>query len=371
LILLLLFLATCFLAYSNGANDNFKGVATLLGSQTTSYRKALSWATIWTLMGSAVSIYLAQSLIKAFSGKGLVPPSLAGSPDFLSAVAIGTGMTVMFATLTGLPISTTHGLTGALVGAGFMAAGTKLNFSVLGTVFFLPLLVSPLLALALGGAVYTVFRYARINLGISKEWCVCVGETERIIPIPQPGPTLSLGMIRALEPALDTQENCVQRYRGAFLGVKCQTLLDSIHYTSAGLVSFARGLNDTPKIVAPLLAIEILDIHLGMATVAMAMALGGILNARRVAETMSKKITPLNHGQGLSANLVTALLVIFASRFGLPVSTTHISVGSLFGIGIVTGKADTRMVQDILLSWVLTLPMAAILSATAFFLISL
>jgi PiT family inorganic phosphate transporter len=100
------------------------------------------------------------------------------------------------------------------------------------------------------------------------------------------------------------------------------------------------------------------------------MAVGGLLNARKVAQTMSKKITPLNHGQGFSANIVTAFLVIIASRLGVPVSTTHVSVGSLFGIGAVTGKADTRVVRDILLSWVLTLPVAAFLSGVTFFLVS-
>ena len=66
-----------------------------------------------------------------------------------------------------------------------------------------------------------------------------------------------------------------------------------------------------------------------MFTVALGMAVGGLLNARKVAETMSNKITKLNHGQGFTANLVTSILVIFASKLGMPVSTTHVSVGSL------------------------------------------
>ena len=97
------------------------------------------------------------------------------------------------------------------------------------------------------------------------------------------------------------------------------------------------------------------DYHVGMAA-------GGLLNARKVAETISKKITPLNHGQGFTANLVTGLLVVYASRLGMPVSTTHVSVGSLFGIGFITKKANPRVVREILLSWVLTLPIAALLS---------
>src|SRR3989475_7779319 len=128
---ILLFLAVVFLAYSNGANDNFKGVASLFGSRTCSYRTAISWATVTTFAGSVAAIFLAQGLLKKFSGKGLVPDALTASPEFLLAVAIGAGATVILATLTGFPISTTHGLTGALVGAGLMAAGPEVNFGVL------------------------------------------------------------------------------------------------------------------------------------------------------------------------------------------------------------------------------------------------
>src|SRR2546430_16625030 len=129
---LLLFLAACFLAYSNGANDNFKGVASLFGSRTCSYRTAISWATVATFAGSLAAIFLAQGLLKKFSGKGLVPDSFTASPEFLLAVAIGAGATVIIATLTGFPISTTHGLTGALVGAGLVATAGQVNLSVLG-----------------------------------------------------------------------------------------------------------------------------------------------------------------------------------------------------------------------------------------------
>jgi PiT family inorganic phosphate transporter len=81
---------------------------------------------------------------------------------------------------------------------------------------------------------------------------------------------------------------------------------------------------------------------------------------------MSHKITEINHGQGLAANLTTALLVIFASQLGMPVSTTHVSVGSLFGIGLTSGKAHHRMILSIMLSWLLTLPCAALCAAAVY-----
>ena len=141
MILFILFLATCFLAYSNGANDNFKGVASLYGSKTASYRTALGWASLTTFAGSISSIFLAQVLLKKFSGKGLVPDALVGSNQFLLAVAIGAALTVILATFTGFPVSTTHGLIGAIVGCGLLADRSHVNFAALQKSFLLPLLL--------------------------------------------------------------------------------------------------------------------------------------------------------------------------------------------------------------------------------------
>jgi PiT family inorganic phosphate transporter len=85
-----------------------------------------------------------------------------------------------------------------------------------------------------------------------------------------------------------------------------------------------------------------------------------------MAETMSHKITGMNHGQGFSANLATGLLVMAASLFGLPVSTTQVSVGALFGIGLTSRQADFRVIRNILLSWLVTLPCAAMIGALVY-----
>jgi PiT family inorganic phosphate transporter len=362
----LLFLATCFLAYSNGANDNFKGVASLYGS-TCSYRTAISWATVTTFAGSISSIFLAQALLRKFSGKGIVPDHFVSSKYFLLAVALGAGLTVIIATLTGFPISTTHALTGAIAGCGLVAAGSEINLAALGKGFVLPLLLSPVLAIGIAGVLYVVFHALRVASGASKEWCVCVGTEERIVAMRQPS---SVFAARSITPtitlAVDEQQNCRERYAGSFLGMGSQQIMDAAHFLSAGTVSFARGLNDTPKIVALLLLWKMLDLRWGFAAVAPMMTIGGLLNARRVAETMSKKITTMNHGQGFTANLTTAILVVLASLNGLPVSTTHVSVGSLFGIGLTTGKANLHVIGTIVSSWIITLPCAAIIAGTVY-----
>jgi inorganic phosphate transporter, PiT family len=364
--LVLLLAAVTFLAYSNGANDNFKGVASLFGSRTTTYSRAIWWATATTFAGSIVSIVVAQSLLTRFSGKGIVSNQIAGSEEFLLAVALGAGLTVIAATLTGFPISTTHALTGGIVGAGVAAVGSSANLDSLGTGFFMPLAFSPLLAVCIAILVYGALRVIRRQSGLTRESCICVGESE-VLAVPQTNSVATLtNSNRLLSVSSGEFHECVDRYAGSFLGVKVQTAVDGAHFLSAGMVSFARGLNDTPKIAAMLLVVQALDIRHGMIAIAAAMAIGGLLSARRVAQTMSHRITRLSPGQGLSANLSTALLVILATRYGLPVSTTHVSVGSIFGIAVVSRQANVRVVVGIVLSWVITLPCAALISGVTY-----
>ncbi len=342
-------------------------MASLYGSRTCGYRTALSWATVTTFAGSLASIFLAQALLKKFSGKGLVPEAVVGSEYFVLAVALGAGLTVILATGTGFPISTTHALTGAIVGCGLVAVGPALNFSALGQGFVLPLLLSPLAALLLGALIYFLFRTTRLLTGIGKEWCVCLGSEQRVVAMAQPASLLSFQTpAPPLSLTVDEQENCQERYAGSFLGLGAQQAMDAAHFGSAGVVSFARGLNDTPKIAALLLLWQGLELRYAFLAIAGAMAVGGLLHARKVAHTMSRRVTGMNHGQGFSANLSTACLVVSASLFGLPVSTTHVSVGSLFGIGLVTGRAHPAVIRNIVLSWIVTLPCAALLGGLIF-----
>ncbi|OGV73272.1 MAG: phosphate permease [Lentisphaerae bacterium RIFOXYB12_FULL_65_16] len=362
-------LATLFVAYVNGANDNFKGVATLLGSGTTDYRKALCWATITTLAGSGAAFFCATNLVKTFSGKGLVPDTLTASPEFLLAVAVGTSATVLLATLTGIPISTTHSLLGSLVGAGVMAVGKNMGFATLGKSFIVPLVMSPFIAIVLTAIVYVIFRGVRNVFGIERTMCVCIAG--RIVPVPRldcsNGEAIAMDRLQALGIVTGTEKSCqavaMERYGGHIMGIQAHQLLDFLHFLSAGALSFARGLNDTPKIVALSVTAGMLGLRMNIGLVALAMAIGGLLSARKVATTMSYRITAMNHGQGFTANLMTALLVVFASRMGVPVSTTHVSCGSLFGIGLVNGKAHWKSIGGIFSAWIMTLPISAVLSA--------
>jgi inorganic phosphate transporter, PiT family len=340
-IIALLIAATLLVAYANGANDNFKGVATLYGSGGASWRTAHTIATVAAIAGSIVSIYLAAELVRAFSGKGLVPDAVAASPRFMLAVALGAGGTVLLATRLAIPISTTHGLTGALVGAGAMAAGASLNLGALGKTFIAPLLLSPPIALVLTACAYGLARRFVVRRQLHAD---DVLQVERM--------TLAPGAAAAVQGAPQQVASAGGLLRGA-------------HAVTAAVLCFARSLNDTPKIVALMLAAGAVDVRLGMLAVAAAMAAGGLISARGVALTMSQRIAKMNDGQAFSANLVSGLLVIAASRFGLPVSTTHVCVGAISGVGLVNGTADWRLLRQIVASWVLTLPIAAAIAAAS------
>ena len=370
LTLWLLILAALAITFANGANDNFKGVATLFGSGTANYRRALLWATVTTMAGSIMALVLASSLVARFSGRGLVPDVLTGDPAFLTAVGGGAALTVLIATVTGFPISTTHALTGALVGAGFFAANGQLHFSALGTGFVAPLLLSPITAALLMAMMYASVRALRSRAGNTRDMCVCVATTQ---PVVQPAAAYASGMTQPLTsvapvPIVAPVSECTAH--GLTPRATTSALRDGAHYLSAGAVGFARGVNDTPKLLALLLPAQML-LPTGPALLLLTgvMAIGGLLAAARVAETMSHRVTAMTPSQGLLANATTAVLVLFASRFGLPVSTTHVSTGSLFGLGAVTGSAHWRTILQIVLAWVVTLPCAATCAALLWWLV--
>lgn len=347
------------LAFANGANDNFKPVATLLGSGTTSYRRALGWASVTTLAGSVTALFLAGDLIAAFSGKGLVPPALVADPRFPAAVGLAAAITVLLATRLGFPVSTTHALMGGLVGAGWAFSYGDVNFARLGSGFVRPLLVSPAVSIAAAVAFYPALSWVRRRHGVERDTCACIGELNLT---PAPAAALSLsGRLPIL--VTGSRGACRTSYNGTVLGISAGPALDAAHYLSAGVVGFARGLNDTPKIAALLLAGEALPPPVTIAMVAATMLAGGVVAARRVAHTMSHRITAMNAGQGFTANIVTGLVVVGASRAGLPVSTTHVSAGALFGIGAVTGGARWRTIGEMVLAWIVTLPVAAVVGA--------
>lgn len=142
--------AAAVLAFANGANDVSKGVATLAGNGGTSYRTPLAWGTLWTCVGAIASLVISIGLMKAFTS-AMVAPEVLASPAFALAVAAGAGAWVVLASVTGLPVSTTHALTGAIVGVALVAGGPgAVGWWMLVSMIAAPLALSPVVSAGLG-----------------------------------------------------------------------------------------------------------------------------------------------------------------------------------------------------------------------------
>jgi inorganic phosphate transporter, PiT family len=355
----LLILSVGLLSFANGANDNFKGVATLWGAGLATYRRAIAWATGFTILGSLAAIWLGSGLAAKFNGATLLPNTISGQLPFLAAVALGAGATVLLAAGLGLPISTTHSLTGALVGAAVSAAGfSEAMIADWTKGLILPLLFSPVIALTWTAGLQVLATRFKGHTGTRE--CICIDESKRLaiatVPAMFSSVTVPASMRWAPAAECDTGEEIVRL-----------DIVRGTHWLSCAAISFARGLNDTPKIAAVLFVATVAAVKLDYLFAALAIAAGGVLAATRVARTISKKITPMAPSEAVTANLVSAALIMLASSFALPVSATHITSGSIFGIGLLRRhEADWGKVREIVLSWIATLPLAAALGLMSY-----
>lgn len=366
---LLALLLVMALAFANGANDVSKAIATLVGSGVTNYRTAIIWGTSWTVVGAGLSAFVASAMLKIFSG-GLIQPGIAVPPALAPAILIGAMGWVLVASRMGLPVSTTHALTGALVGAGLVSIGSQgLIWPAITGKIGLPLLLSPILALAVSFLFHPVIRH------VAARWegaCLCVMPASRaLVTIDSRGNTRTLLQTSVLgQPVVAVPAQCERAgLKGLAVG------LDSIHWLSSGLASLARGANDAPKILAMLLlgsaSVSWPNGTMQFATlaaVALVMGLGSYIGGFRVTEVLAEKVTRMDHVEGLSANLTTSSLVLVSATMGLPVSTTHVSSSAIIGIGMLKGLKAVRWatVRDMVLAWIVTLPAAALLAALAY-----
>jgi len=264
--------------------------------------------------------------------------------------------------VTRLPVSTTHPLVGAMVGAGVVLGPGAVAWASLVTKVAEPLLVSISVAYA-GSAVLNLVP------GRVPE-CVCVTDQPSLTPASD----RTAAMVVAIRPALAVHTGTVADCRAH--GVASRGIgvtLNGLHWLSGGAASFARGLNDTPKIVAvaafALVPAGMRPVHLA-AVVAIAMAAGGVVAGMRIARRLGDDVVAMDPVDGAKANLVSAALVGIGATHGLPISLTHVSTAAIAGAaGARPSRLNFRTLRDFALAWTVTPLVAGVVGAAAFLII--
>jgi PiT family inorganic phosphate transporter len=335
------------LAWANGANDAAKGVAPLVGSGLTTPHAAWLLAVVGTTAGGFAAVLWGGALGSLF-GNGFLT-GVAGLPMSAALAAlVGAAGFLLLATWLRWPVSTTHALIGGLVGAAAATFGTDIiAYRVVLEKFLAPLLFSPMAALGVCWLLLRLNRAIESRLPRWRPGCCDAGDWRR-------NPFLCAEP-RARAPG------------------RLQRVWLALHWLSGGAVSFARGLNDVPKMAALTLpaltawpqVTAARGTALAIVATSLAMGLGSLMAGRRLLPVLAERVSTMTPTTGLVANLGTAALVIGAAPLGLPVSTTHVAAGSLIGVRIADAAPPRAAdaLRTILYAWIVTLPCSALLAA--------
>ena len=393
-----------YVAWTIGANDVANAMGTSVGSGALTITGAVIVAGILEFCGA----FLAGGHVTDTVRKGiLVADAVAGHEPLIVygmlASLLSAGTLLLTATRFGLPVSTTHAIVGAIVGFG--AVGLGVDSVVWGKVaqIVASWVTSPLIGGVLAFLVFRITRYSILDCEDPMEQAKRVGPVFFFVVIFVMALVTLFKGLKHLNLHLDFVEalglavvaGLVGALVGRFFLRRVKTEPDAtgsdrfrqverlfvvLQVLTACAVAFAHGSNDVANSIGPLAAVIHLSKGLayeGKAVLEPWMLLVGGVGivlglatwGYRVMETVGRKITELTPSRGFSAELAAALTIVLASRLGIPVSTTHILVGAVFGVGLARGigALDLRVVGKILVSWVVTLPLAALLSIFFFY----
>ena len=392
-----------YMTWGVGANDVANAMGTSVGSGAITVKKAIIIAAIFEFAGA----FLAGGHVTGTIRKGIIDSTQVPSPEILVfgmlSALLAAGLWLMVASYYGWPVSTTHTIVGALVGFGMVGLGANaVEWGKVGSIVA-SWLISPLIGATI--AFLLTLSVRKFILDTSAPF----DNAKRYGPIY----VFLMGMLIALvtifkglkhlKLELTTgQSFLVAAILGLVIALVGRVLLRRIqvdtraekdfHYASVEKVfaplcvftacsmAFAHGSNDVANGIGPLAAVVSIvnsgEVAQESALPLWILALGGggivvglATMGYRVMKTIGTKITELTPSRGFCAELAAASTVVLASRLGLPVSTTHIIVGAVLGVGLARGIAaiDLRVVVGIVTSWVVTLPIGATLAAFFFF----
>ncbi len=406
LLLILACLFGFFMAWGVGANDVANAMGTSVGSKALTIKQAIFIAMIFEFAGA----YLAGGEVTSTIRKGIIDSSLmTDTPELLVygmlSALLAAGTWLLVASMMGWPVSTTHSIVGALV--GFAAVGIGVEAVAWGKVSTIVAswVVSPLLAGTISFAVFMSAQKLILNQAdpftAAKRYIpfymFAVGYIIAMVTLVKGLKHIGLGLTFG-------ESAFYALFAGAAVMLLGRVLLNRISHDAANnrdfrfasverlfavlmvftacAMAFAHGSNDVANAVGPLAAVASVvqsggDIAAKSALPWWILLLGGggivvglATYGFKVIATIGGKITELTPSRGFAAELGAASTVVLASATGLPISTTHTLVGAVLGVGLARGigALNLRVVGNIFLSWIVTLPAGAGLAILFFFL---
>ncbi|ENO12401.1 phosphate/sulfate permease [Thermoplasmatales archaeon SCGC AB-539-C06] len=387
-----------YMAWSIGANDVANSMATAVGAKAITFKQAVLIAGILNFAGA---ILLGPHVAGTIKG-GIVKGSMIADPHTLLlgfvASLLAASLWVTLSTWRELPISTTHSVIGALIGFGLIAGGvTSIDWIVMGKVassWVLSPVVGCIIAFFVFKAIAkTIFakdepvKAAKIvgplAIGVTAFLIVSslflktkLSEMSEVSDLPQvlliSTVISAIACIIAMFLLRNIEAKSVEDY------ATVEGIFRHLQIVTSCYVAFSHGANDVANAIAPVAAIIPLangEMSLTAGIPTELLALGGIGIAfgcmtwgRRVMKTVGGRITNLTNTRGFSVEFAAATTVLVASKLGLPISTSHTIVGAVIGVGLARGleAIDLSVIKKIVVSWLLTVPIAAVTSAVIF-----
>lgn len=386
-----------FMALALGMNDAANPTDCAVGSGTLQMKKALILFAIFAALGG---IILGPFVMKTVD-KGLIPrndPSLSDGKLIVGSftAVLSAGLWVVFSTWRGMPVSTTHAVIGGILGFGLIACSSLINWSILNLVL-IALIIAPIASLLLATGMFRFFRAyfrktrkERSNLAMIYLLIYFISFT---VFTPIFSKVLNWGVIEALISgflaALVVSTLAIAAFRKIYGKFEITRSLSYLLIVSLCFSAFAFGANDMANTTAvfvtpterltggmPTMNVMFLLSLLGAAGI----AAGGLIWGYRVLTTSAYQVTRLDPLSGAAAEYSNAFTVFLFTvlpfvliGFGIPISTTHSSIGSIIGVGLAMkglGGIGKKTIGKILSFWVLTIPAVALISMGLFWLFS-
>jgi PiT family inorganic phosphate transporter len=395
-ILILGYIFGFYMAWNIGANDVANSMASAVGAKAITIRQAIFIAGILNIIGATFIGSHVTNTIR----KGIVSTDVLADPNLaligaLSAL-LSAALWVSFATWKSLPVSTTHSIVGAMIGFGIMAGGfTMINWGKLGAVV-LSWVISPVFSMIIGFGMFKIIVKTILNKKNATEWALklspfFIGSALFVVilsflfktPL---GKQMSIGAPAALIIAGTLAGllgyagmRALRRFVQKPAASGEEAIFRKIQIGTSCYVALAQGANDVANAIGPLAVIYFIvktgNVGAKVPVPLFLLLFGGVgiasgiaMAGNRVMETIGRRITTLNNTRGFSVDFAAATTVLAASKMGLPVSTTHAAVGGVMGVGLARGieAVNFRIIFQIMIYWILTVPASAITSMVIF-----